>query len=142
MTQPFFIGEGWMRVSDGNDAARQMFHRHYSRRRYTDGRRPLLFVGPGQKMVLVTACGRALFAWRKFISRDGQQGLNCAIFRNEGAGLSSDLVRAADEIADDRWPGERHYSTPGCGSGPCGGRHRCLSWLAGVGAASPSATSC
>jgi hypothetical protein len=48
--------------------------------------------------------------WRKFLSADGQQGVNCAVFRNEGAGLSSDLIRAADALADQRWPGERHYT--------------------------------
>jgi hypothetical protein len=47
---------------------------------------------------------------RKFISGDGQKGINCAVFRNEGAGLSSDLIMAADALADERWPGERHFT--------------------------------
>ena len=108
--QPFLIGIGWIEVRDGNDSVRAIFERHYSRHRYADGRRPKLFVGPGQKLVLMTACARAVFAWRKFVSDDGQSGINCAIFRNEGAGLSSDLIRQADEIADVRWPSERHYT--------------------------------
>jgi hypothetical protein len=100
----------WRSIKDGDDEARRFFDRHYSRKRYADGRQPKLFVGPGEKLVLVTACRRALFAWRKFISGDGQEGVNCAIFRNEGAGRSSELIRAADLIADKRWPGERHYT--------------------------------
>ena len=90
--------------------ARAFFDGHYSRQRYADGRKPKLFIGPGEKLVLVTPCRLALFAWRKFISGDGQDGVNCAIFRNVGAGLSSFLIREADAIADERWPGERHYT--------------------------------
>lgn len=91
--------------------------RHYSFYEYADGRRHssgyrnrFLFVGPGEKMVLLTADCRALFVWRKFVSRDGQQGVNCAVFRNEGAGLSSDLIREAEELAWQRWPDERLYT--------------------------------
>ena len=108
--QPFLIGDGWIEVRDGNDTARNIFDRHYSRYRYKDGRRPKLFVGPGEKMVLLTACARALFVWRKFISGDGQQGINCAIFRNEGAGRSSDLIKSAMQLAWNRWPRERLYT--------------------------------
>jgi hypothetical protein len=108
--QPYLFGAGWQPVKDGNDTARGLFDRHYSRYRYADGRRPRLFVGPGEKMVLLWPDARALFVWRRFRSADGQEGVNCAVFRNEGAGLSSDLVRLADAAADERWPGERHYT--------------------------------
>lgn len=90
MTQPFlFASSAWMPVKDANPTALEIFHRHYSYAPYRDGRRPLHFVGPGEKMVLLTPDARALCVWRKFISADGQQGVNCAVFRNEGAGLSS-----------------------------------------------------
>lgn len=107
---PFLDLGVWIPILDGDDEARRFFDRHYSRKRYADGREPKLFVGPGHKMVLVTPCRRALFVWRKFISGDGQQGVNCAVFRNEGAGLSSDLIQEADAMADSRWPGERHFT--------------------------------
>ncbi len=107
---PFFPFSMWIPILDGDDEARRFFDRHYSRTRYADGREPKLFVGPGQKMVLTTPCRRALFVWRKFISGDGQQGVNCAIFRNEGAGTASVLIREADALADKRWPGERHFT--------------------------------
>jgi len=108
--QPFLFGNTWIEVKDGNDSVRSIFDAHYSRYHYADGRKPLLFVGPGEKMVLMTPDARAIFAWRRFISADGQQGINCAIFRNEGPQRSSDLIRAADLLADRRWSGERHYT--------------------------------
>jgi len=61
-------------------------------------------------MVLLTPCLRGLFVWRKFISGDGQDGVNCAIFRNEDAGLASELIRAAEALAWARWPGTRFYT--------------------------------
>ncbi len=104
-------GAPWIRVRDGNRTALSIFDRHYSSRR-AHVRRVDQFVGPGFKLVLLTPDARALFAWRKFINDDGQHGINCAVFRNEGSGggRSSDLIRAADVIAFEKWPGERHYT--------------------------------
>lgn len=101
---------GWFAVRDGDADARAIFHRHYSYKPYADGREPKLFVGPGEKMVLRHGTGRALFIWRKFICGDGQEGVNCAVFRNEGAGLSSRLIGEADAMADARWPEQRHFT--------------------------------
>jgi hypothetical protein len=107
--QPFLIGGGtWLQVWDGNPTAAALYDRHYSRNPKSRG--DPRFAGPGEKIVLLTPRARALFVWRKFISKDGQQGVNCAIFRNEGAGRSSDLIRAAMELAWARWPGERFYT--------------------------------
>jgi len=100
----------WIPIADGDDRARGIYRRHYSARHYKDGRNPRLFVGPGEKMVLLTVGADALFVWRKFISDDGQKGVNCAVFRNEGTGLSSDLIREACEAAWQRWPDERLYT--------------------------------
>ena len=112
VAQPFLFATQahWTQVRDGNDTARHIFDRHYSRHHYKDGRTPSLFVGPGEKIVLLTPCARALLVWRKFISADNQEGVNCAIFRNEGAGLSSELLMSAMQIAWERWPGERLYT--------------------------------
>jgi len=108
--QPFLIGDGWIEVRDGDESARNIFDRHYSRYVYADGRKPKLFVGPGEKLVLLRADGSAMFAWRKFISGDGQQGVNCAIFRNEGTEVASQLVAEARGFAHARWAGERLYT--------------------------------
>jgi hypothetical protein len=111
--QPFLIGigKGWIEVLDGNDTCRAIFDRHYSRIKYADGRQPKLFVGPGQKLVLLESDARGLFVWRKFINKDGQQGVNCAVYRNESKDvLASDRILAAMLLAWHRWPGERFYT--------------------------------
>src|SRR5512146_1615589 len=100
----------WFGVKDGNSLARAIFDRHYSRHFYKDGRKPKLFVGPGEKMVLVTPDFSALFIWRKFKSADGQAGVNCAVFRNESNILSSQLILEAEDLARQRWPNERFYT--------------------------------
>ncbi len=100
----------WLEVRDGDPAARALFHRHYSYKPYRDGRRPKLFCGPGEKMILLSRDGRALFVWRKFQSADGQPGVNCAVFRNESEIRSSELILEAERLAWRRWPGERLYT--------------------------------
>ena len=108
--QPFLFGDGWIEVKDGNDTGRAIFDRHYSRYRYKDGRKPLLYLGPGEKMVLLRPNADALCAWRKFISRDGQAGVNCAIYRNESGEIASKMLLEAEALAWKRWPGERLYT--------------------------------
>ncbi len=61
-------------------------------------------------MVLMNGDCTALFVWRKFIDDSGQQGVNCAVFRNEGPVLSSTLILEAEQLAWGRWPGERLYT--------------------------------
>ena len=104
------LGRYWHEAKDGDADARALFDRHYSRYRYKDGRKPKLFCGPGEKMVLLTEAADALFVWRKFRSADGQRGINCAIFRNESAHLSSDMILDAEEIAWRRWPQTRLFT--------------------------------
>ncbi len=111
VTQPFLIADQiWMPIRDANPSGLAIFHRHYSYAPYRDGRRPRHFVGPGEKMVLLTPAADALFVWRKFVSGDGQLGVNCAVFRNEGPLLSSELIREAMRMAWTRWPGARLFT--------------------------------
>jgi hypothetical protein len=102
----------WYLTKDGDKSCLAMYERHYSAYRYADGRVRELFVGPGEKIVLRTRTADALFVWRRFIDDSRQEGINCAVFRNEAPRryLSSDLVRQADAIADFVWPSERHYT--------------------------------
>lgn len=107
----------WLPAKDGDPRAFALYKRHYTYRDYADGRRRnwsnpnrQLFVGPGEKMVLMTVNCDALFVWRKFISDDGQHGVNCAVFRNESDVLSSTLILEAEQHAAQRWPGERLYT--------------------------------
>lgn len=100
----------WWLTKDGDLDCLALYERHYSCYRYADGRKRKQFVGPGEKVVLRTEAADALFAWRKFIDDSGQQGINCAVFRNESKHQSSELIRQADQIADVLWPDRRHYT--------------------------------
>jgi hypothetical protein len=114
----------WLPVLDGDPRVRALFARHYSMGKH--GRMPpSLIVGPGERIVLLTEDCRAMFVWRmERFRRDRQTGINCAVFRNEGPILSSELIREACELAWQRWPGERlftyvtdekvHSTNPGC----------------------------
>lgn len=110
MTAATLLDDLWLSVLDGDLRARWLYRRHYSYRPYRDRRDPKLFVGPGEKLVLMTADCAALFAWRKFISDDHQEGVCCAVFRNESPFLSSELILDAEQIAWEKWPGERFYT--------------------------------
>lgn len=99
----------WWLTKDGDPIAFAMARRHYSAwKNKTPKIR--LFVGPGEKIVLRTESGDALWAWRKFIDDSGQVGVCCTIFRNEGKIQSSDLIRQACRIADAIWPNQRRYT--------------------------------
>ena len=107
----------WWLSMDGDLDCLEMYERHYSANQYKDGRERNLFVGPGEKVVLRTASADACFVWRNFTDdcideRTGekQQGINCAVFRNESAHRSSGLIQQADSIADCLWPDSRHYT--------------------------------
>jgi len=100
----------WYLTKDGDKKCLEMYERHYSAYKYKDGRKRKLFVGAGEKIVLRTFDGDAFFVWRNFIDDSGEDGINCAVFRNESANLSSELIRQADRIADFIWIGQRHYT--------------------------------
>jgi hypothetical protein len=103
------------RVKDGHPVALALYLRHYScKPDKTDDR----IVGPGARVMLLAHDGTALIVWRKFLDdcidpRTGQkqQGVNCAVFRNENpARRSSELLLEAQAIARKWWPGLRLYT--------------------------------
>ena len=100
----------WWLTKDGDKDCLAMYERHYSCYSYADGRLRTQFVGPGEKVVLRTERADAMWVWRKFIDDSGQQGINCAVFRNESVHQSSRLICQADSIADVLWPNSRHYT--------------------------------
>ena len=106
------FGYTWLHAQDGDPRAYALFRRHYSTLAYKSRPRGAerRFCGPGEKMVLLTPDCNALFVWRKFVDKSGQQGINCAIFRNEGPQLSSELILAAERLAWQRWPEARLYT--------------------------------
>ena len=109
----FDIGAIWIQTKDGDPSVRSLFDRHYSRRRYKDGRQPALFMGPGEKVVLRTPLCDAICGWRKFISSDNQEGINCAFFRSEAQKriLSSTLLLESQKYVWERWPREHRLYT-------------------------------
>src|SRR4030042_1278813 len=111
------FGYTWLTVKDGDPRAFSIMRRHYSYHGYRDNRRKLsgyrnarLFVGPGEKLVLITPELDALFVWRVFLDDSGQEGVNCAVFRNESKRLSSILINEAEALAWSVWPGKRLYT--------------------------------
>ena len=97
----------WWITKDGDAACLELFERHYSARPLA-GRK--LFVGPGERVVLRTWGGDALFVWRRFLDNLGAERIECAVFRNESPHRASTLIRQADAIADRLWPGRRRHT--------------------------------
>lgn len=105
----------WFACSAADPRVVGIYSRHYSARGGATRREQWLQRGitaPGEQMVLLTSYSDALFVWtREKFRHDGQTGINCAVFRNESAALSSDLIREADDLAWQRWPSEtRHFT--------------------------------
>jgi hypothetical protein len=100
----------WYLTKDGDEYCMDLFKKHYSYKCNADGRQKKLFVGPGEKLVLRTWKADAMFVWRKFINDSGEQGIECAVFRNESKIKSSRLIQEADDIAFKIWPNQRHYT--------------------------------
>lgn len=111
----------WLSVRDGDDRARALQRRHYSHLKYVARHHPngraiahpnqRRFVGSGEHVVLLTLTCDAVFSWRlQRFRHDQETGIECTLFRNEGPVLSSDLIREADAIAWQRWPGERLFT--------------------------------
>jgi hypothetical protein len=101
----------WTVVSDSNPRALALYERHYSARHYRDGRRRRQFVGPGERLVLLSPSGDALLAWRvQRYTKDGQRGVCCCCFRNESTRRSSDLLISGMRLAWQRWPRRRLFT--------------------------------
>jgi hypothetical protein len=94
-------------VSDKFDPrAADLADRHYSRRKVGSPQ----FVPPGRSVVLFaeTATGRAYWvtSWpfAEYVRHEWAGAWVCSAFRNEGAGLSSELIREAVAATVARWP--------------------------------------
>lgn len=108
------VSAHWCLTRDGDPQAVELFARHYScrhpERKFLGGNQSR-FAGQGRPIVLIGVDGRSLFVWRKEEWRlDQQDGVCCAVFRNEGQVLSSVLIREAMRIAWARWPAERLFT--------------------------------
>jgi hypothetical protein len=86
--------------------------RHYSKQsRGTVGGRRLC--GPARSLVLRDQLGDVLFIWqwpKDGMRRDGQNGFNCVMFRNESSRLSSEIILEAEKLAVQEWGPNRFYT--------------------------------
>lgn len=88
----------WTVVTKFNRQAVALADGHYSRRRPGSPQ----FMPPGQTLVLLTTDATAVFGWWRphpaagIRAMNGLDGWTCTIFRNTGAGLSSELILAAE----------------------------------------------
>lgn len=102
----------WQVRDKADAAACALADRHYSRRRKGSGQ----IGAPGRVLVFVTPCERAVWlTYWPFADRasDGLDAWRCTLFRNEGAGRSSDLVRAAMLLTAELWlAGRVRYVPP------------------------------
>ena len=83
--------------------------RHYSRR--TVGARQ--FLPNGRKLVIRNSAGTVLFGWLwayEGLRMDGQTGYCCAIFRNESARRSSEIILECEVVAFREWGPNRLFT--------------------------------
>lgn len=94
----------WHQSFRADPVAAAVADRHYSRQAVGAPQ----FVPPGRCVVLRTECGRA--AWvtlsqqPEYVKHDWPHAWNNSLFRNEGAGLSSELIREAVAATLAEWP--------------------------------------
>lgn len=88
----------WLRTNKFDRDGVRLLRTHYSRRKPDSPQ----FMPPGETLVLITPCRRAVWGWWRphprsgLRSRNGHDGWTCSVFHNDGAGLSSALILAAE----------------------------------------------
>ena len=113
-------GQFWYPSHRADPRGLALYLRHYSASAHAGGRRGpdearprRQFVAPGACMVLLTVNCDALWVWHKAkpgMRLDKQEGVSCAVFRNEGPYRASELILEAEALAWARWPGERLFT--------------------------------
>ena len=85
----------WVRTNKFDQRARLIADRHYNRQKVGSPQ----FAPPGKTVILYAENEgkKALWvsSWQEYIMHAWKNSWNCSLFRNEGAGLSSDLIRQA-----------------------------------------------
>lgn len=114
MTPTLGLG-AWYGVTDRDPRLVGLYQRHYSAAKNGVGLASHLkhgFAGLCDPMCLLTETCDAGWVWGiESLRLDGQIGVQCRFFRNEGPLLSSGLIREADDLAWGKWPSEaRHWT--------------------------------
>lgn len=90
----------WHRVGKRDPRALELADRHYNRQKHGSGQ----FMPPGRTVVLLVP---GLAVWGSLLQVNPRHRWKrawvCSIFRNEGAGLSSDLIRQAIAATRFEW---------------------------------------
>jgi hypothetical protein len=93
----------WAMAHRADPEAVAIADRHYNRQKIGSPQ----FVPPGRCLVLITTCGRALWvtSWpfAEFVKHAWPGAWVNSLFRNEGAGLSSELIREAIAVTRSFW---------------------------------------
>lgn len=93
----------WRKTWRADPQAREIADRHYNRQ--TVGAKQ--FVPPGRCVVLISECGRALWvtSWpfAQYVKHAWAGAWINSLFRNEGAGLSSELIIQAIAVTRFEW---------------------------------------
>lgn len=94
----------WHQSWRADPQAKALADRHYNRQNPDSAQ----FVPPGRCLVLVTLDGKAFWvtSWpeAQYTKHAWGGAWICSAFRNEGAGLSSELIREAVAATRHRWP--------------------------------------
>lgn len=94
----------WVMSHRADREAVAIADRHYNRQKIGTPQ----FVPPGRCLVLKSICGKALWvtSWpfAEFVKHDWAGAWVNSLFRNEGAGLSSELIREAVQVTRSVWP--------------------------------------
>lgn len=112
-------GTALIQVSPSNPRAFDLYHKshhtkadNYQRSRKTKTKTTKV-TGPGQSIVLMNGNYNALIIWhRNTVKRwDNQEGVNCAIFRNESEADSSKMLLDAEKWVKVNWPDTKRLFT-------------------------------
>ena len=93
----------WVRATRADQECRVLADRHYNRQKIGAPQ----FTPPGRVIVLKTPCARAVWAtswpFAQYVKHAWAGAWVNSLFRNEGAGLSSELIRSAVIYTAHQW---------------------------------------
>lgn len=89
----------WCQSFKADPLARGLADRHYNRQKHGS----VQFVPPGRSAVFLASTCNALWisSWPQYAQHAWDGAWLCTLFRNEGAGVASELIR--DAVACTRW---------------------------------------